>query len=121
MFARYQRASSVQRQTDTLRRLGQQRDVAQRLQTPAPSMQQSAAAGGGRGPGGIIVANPNFMGYTDDGGPVLLLSDDGGRTTEDGNASFGGGDAGLMGRRPVPPPYLGAANVRHEEDGTYLV
>ncbi len=127
--SRYQRASSVQRQTDTLRRLAQQRDVAQRLQTPAPSLQQQPPPGdqqatSAMNSGALIVTNPNFMSFGD-GGPVLLLSDDGGCSPDEGDASFGGGDGGLLGR-PIPPPYMSDVHVMRpnvvvEDDGTYLV
>ena len=139
---RFQRASSVQRQTDTLRRLAQQRDVAQRLQTPAPSLprperQPSHDGSDGRGGGSaMIITNPMAAGYATTtvtvdggGGPVLLLSDDGGvspTSGENGDLMMGGASRGR--RRPVPPPYASPAdavvmraNVRAEDDGTYLV
>ena len=134
--SRFQRASSVQRQTDTLRRLAQQRDVAQRLQTPAPSLARPERhlSDGRSGGGAMIITNPMAAGYATtavhpDGGPVLLLSDDGGVAPaageENGDLTMGGAARGR--RRPVPPPYacpadaIIVANVRTEEDGTYLV
>ena len=135
---RFQRASSVQRQTDTLRRLAQQRDVAQRLQTLAPSLarpEQHLSDGRGGG-GAMIITNPMAAGYATtavhpDGGPVLLLSDDGGvaphAAGEENNGDLTMGGAARGRRRPVPPPYacpadaIIVANVRAEEDGTYLV
>ena len=136
--SRFQRASSVQRQTDTLRRLAQQRDVAQRLQTPAPSLARPEQhLSDGRSGGAMIITNPMAAGYATTeihpdggGGPVLLLSDDGGVAPaageENGDLLTMGG-AGRGRRRPVPPPYacpadaIIVANVRAEEDGTYLV
>ena len=127
----------MQRQTDTLRRLAQQRDVAQRLQAPAPSLArpgQHLSDGRGVGGGAMIITNPMASGYATTippdggGGPVLLLSDDGGVAPageENGDLTMGGAARGR--RRPVPPPYacpadaIIVANVRAEEDGTYLV
>ena len=129
----------MQRQTDTLRRLAQQRDVAQRLQTPAPSLarpEQHLSDGRGGVGGAMIITNPMAAGYATTavhpdggGGPVLLLSDDGGvppaAGEENGDLTMGGAARGR--RRPVPPPYacpadaIIVANVRAEEDGTYLV
>ena len=134
----------MQRQTDTLRRLAQQRDVAQRLQTPAPSLlrperpnNDGCDGRGGGGGGAMIITNPMAAGYATTvypdggggggGGPVLLLSDEGGVSpSENGDLTMGGASRGR--RRPVPPPYASPAdavvmraNVRAEEDGTYLV
>ena len=82
----------------------------------------------------MIITNPMAAGYATtavhpDGGPVLLLSDDGGVAPaageENGDLTMGGAARGR--RRPVPPPYacpadaIIVANVRAEEDGTYLV
>ena len=141
---RFQRASSVQRQTDTLRRLAQQRDVAQRLQTPAPQNLMRPERPHARGTGdcdsgGMIITNPMAAGYAmggDGGGggvtPVLLLSDNGGGVSlsENGDLAIGGAGASRRNRRPVPPPYASSAaadssilraSVRAERDGTYLV
>ena len=139
IYFRYQRASSVQRQTDTLRRLAQQRDVAQRLQTPAPSLMRPERPNDGcdgAGGGAMIITNPMAAGYATPfagnggggGGPVLLISDEGGVSPsgENGDLAMGGASRGR--RRPVPPPYASQsdaavlrANVRAEVDGTYLV
>ncbi|TRY79421.1 hypothetical protein TCAL_06010 [Tigriopus californicus] len=71
---RFRRASSVQRQTDTIRRLAQQRCVTPKLHSPT-----------NQGPTDLYppldepMSNPTtFRGYNElaDGGPIILMSDD---------------------------------------------
>ena len=71
---RYQRASSVQRQTDTLKRLAQQRDVTQRLVQAPPLNQQQQQR-----PTQINITDNPGVGVTYDapsGGPIIFLQDD---------------------------------------------
>ncbi len=99
---RGRRATSVQRQTDTLRRLAHQRDVTPRLQTPAPGTAAYVAppitqqedlhhhhqlhapnitTNPNYGEGGIVAdllgEDVDDLANSEVGGPVILLSDDG--------------------------------------------
>lgn len=132
---RSQRASSVARQTDTLKRLAAQRDVTPRLTTPAPGLNPYQ----GHAERISVTANPNF----DEGGPIILMPESDSLLTESREITpepqFVADQSRMatlsriprlpedpLGslRRPVPPSYYdqsGSVQIRHTEDGAYLV
>ena len=125
-LSRSHRASSVQRQTDSLRRMGQLRCVTPKPNISAPTYPYDTE----------YYPEPDINVGSGDGGPILMLPDeispDPDYPAQQALPAYRSYDRDpLLDSlpRPVPPPYSGSPRrskveqeLEHDEDkGTYLV
>ncbi len=144
---RARRATSVQRQTDTLRRLARSRDVTPMLQTPPnpyvpgnrsinpTNLEQSYSISfSGQPPPPPWMSasrdNVNAPNQVPMPGLAMMQASPAGSLSqfiipgipgESNRASINAGTLDTLSSRPAPPPYNSSGIPQLEEDGTYLV
>lgn len=116
--ARARRASSVQRQSDTLRRLAQSRDVTPMLQTPTNGGQPPFVPGQPPPPPWMADTHSLMSSPNGSMGPQFGTLDSG-RVSLNIRMPFGAGTLDTL-QRPAPPPYAQKLPIDQDE-GTYLV